>query len=362
MHVLACGFPACCVVALIVSCLPPTSAVAQRPSAERPRADARCRGPQVRVVTAERARRGGDRVRWVERRAGEPLVWSPPDEGATRDVRLWFFAVTPWGYASWSVAGAYDGPRMRDGYGRGYDAMGYRYGLQQEYFEQRYNPHYGIGLANLGAPTLTRASDIATPGRQLNLRDMNRRAERLLTGHARAYELGRRALRRGDYARATIRFTLAARLNQSDPAARVMLALARLGQGHFDAAAAAFRRAVELQPNLVYLDLPLAERYPRPGVLAERTRALAAWIRGTKRSDADALFLLGYLRFRAGQFAEAQAALEQAAALRPDDRLVRDLLAIARPADVHDRPSGSPTNPISPLRSGDAHRRQIRTP
>ena len=149
-------------------------------------------------------------------------------------------------------------------------------------------------------------------------------------GAERAYALGLEHLRRGNYTRAIASFTLAARLNQSDPAARLMLALARLAQGHHVEAAAAFRRAVELQPQLVYLELPLERRFPRHGLLRTFTGRLADWAR-SHPDQADVRYLLGYLWFRQGRLRDAYAVLQEAARLRPDDRLVRDLLEVARP-------------------------------
>ncbi len=294
--------------------------------------------PSARVVTvtAQRDSARSGRVRWVDPvRTAAPQT-QPPGAYTELGLRGWFFSVAPWGVTSYYVIPEYEGPKMEQGYGRGYDALGYRYGLEEEYFEQRYNPYYNAFGPLQTDPTGAayyrglRGSDIATPGRHLNLRDMNRRAERLLAAHERAYALGLKQLHRGQYARAIVSFTLAARLNQSDPASRLMLTLARLAQGHHAEAAAAIRRAVELQPQLIYLELPLERHYPRAGLLASFTDRLAAWVR-QQPDDADARFLLGYLRFRQGRLAQAFAVLREASKLRPQDRLVQELLEVARP-------------------------------
>lgn len=333
-------FPSClAVLTILIAPLPADSAFAG-PGPRRPAQQgvARARSePRVVTVTAQRRAGPTGRVRWVDVHRTAPPSSQPPAGSTDVDLRGWLFSVGPWGFASYYVVPPYDGPRMEEGYGRGYDALGYRYGLEEEYFEQRYNPYYNaFGPLEADATGAVhhvgrlRGSDIATPGRHLNLRDMNRRAERLLEAHQRAYALGVRHLRRGEYARAIVSFTLAARLNQSDPASRLMLALARLGQGHYAEAAAAFRRAAELQPQLVYLELPLGRYYPRPGVLADVADGLAGWVQ-QHRAQIEARYLLGYLRLHQGRLAEAYAALREAATLRPDDRLVRDLLEVARP-------------------------------
>ena len=326
-----CPFPSCLAVFLV--CLQPASTGLQARAADPPGARGR---PRVQTVIPGAHRPSARHVRWVDFHPPAPGSQAPADDVARPDLRGWIFSVGPWGFASYYVIPHYDGPRMQDGYGRSYDALGYRYGLEEEYFEQRYNPYYNafgpLEVDPTGAVRYRRlrGSDVATPGRHLNLRDMNRRAERLLAAHERAYALGLEHLRRGNYTRAIASFTLAARLNQSDPAARLMLALARLAQGHHVEAAAAFRRAVELQPQLVYLELPLERHLPRRGLLRTFTGRLADWAR-SHPDQADVRYLLGYLWFRQGRLRDAYAVLQEAARLRPDDRLVRDLLEVARP-------------------------------
>jgi tetratricopeptide (TPR) repeat protein len=165
---------------------------------------------------------------------------------------------------------------------------------------------------------------------RFNRRDMRRRKQRLLDKHEQAVEAGLEQLRRGETARAIVAFTLAAKLNQGDPACRIHLAQARLAEGHYGEAALALRRALELQPKLVYVDLHLQEYYASAGVLDESTDRLAQWV---NENDArgDVPFLLGFFEFQRGDFAAAHAAFERAAQDLPDDDLTHDYLEITKP-------------------------------
>jgi hypothetical protein len=195
-------------------------------------------------------------------------------------------------------------------YGYG-DPLGVQSGLEDAYFAGRYDER-----------------DYARW--RWNRRDMAHRKARLLDKHAEALELGLGKLRQGDYARAVVGLTMAAKLNNGDPACRIHLAQARLALGQYEEAGKVLRRALQLQPNLVYVDLKLDEYYPQPEKFAECTDALAAWVR-ERPSSADVYFLLGYAEFQRGNFERAYAAFRKVARVMPKDALTLAYLEITRP-------------------------------
>lgn len=166
--------------------------------------------------------------------------------------------------------------------------------------------------------------------RRFNQEDMQRRAERALSQYDKALQEGLRWLSQGDAARAAIQLTLASELDQGDPACRIHLAQARLALRHYDDAAAALRRALELQPKLAYLDLDLDRYYAEPGTLARLTDELARHMR-EHRTSADVHFLRGFLEFQRGNLAAAHEAFRRVARVSPDDELARSLVTISKP-------------------------------
>lgn len=164
-----------------------------------------------------------------------------------------------------------------------------------------------------------------------NFRDMRDRKERLLNQHEQTLRSGLLSLRAGDMQRAIAMLTLAAKLNQGDPAARVHLAQARLASGHYEDAARALRRAFQLQPKLIYLDLELDSYYQHAGSLARYTAALRAWL-GEHRSSTEVHFLLGYLQFQLGEYDAAHSSFLRVAGASPRDELTRSFLSVTKPA------------------------------
>src|SRR5262249_30189026 len=132
-----------------------------------------------------------------------------------------------------------------------------------------------------------------------NQRDMQERAARLLSAHDQALRSGLQLLKLGEYQRSILPLTLATRLDQGDPAARIHLAQARLALGHYDNAAAALRRALQLQPHLIYADLQLADYLPSQQALADQTKSLNEWTRANAVSG-EVLFLLGFFQLQLG--------------------------------------------------------------
>lgn len=198
-----------------------------------------------------------------------------------------------------------------------------------------YAPGGGFAEALADAHRAGRVDERLFSTYSFNILDMDRRKDRLLTHHEKTLRQGVERLREGDYSRAIVALTLASRLDNGDPACRVHLAQARLALGHYDEAGKVLRRALQLQPQLIYADLHLDRYYPEPGVLAE----LAARLRSamTPRSGADERFLLGWVEFQLGRFEAAHAEFRRVAAALPKDDLAARYLEVSRPASTNDR-------------------------
>lgn len=228
-------------------------------------------------------------------------------------------------------------------------------------------PHPGYGgfhgyphrHAWVDAYRAARAERDRIEAREFNQNDMNRRKERLLTTHQEAIAAGLARLRDGDPVRAVVALTLASELDQGDPACRVHLAQARLALGQYDEAGRVLRRALHLQPKLVYVDLHLDRYFDNPERLDQYTDALGQSLnrrptpqaatsaeprkaRGGGRDERmrtiaspprpEAYFLLGYLEFQRGRFEAAEIAFRRVRATWPNDELTRQYLAIIAPS------------------------------
>jgi len=167
--------------------------------------------------------------------------------------------------------------------------------------------------------------------RDRNRREMEVRKVRLLTQHEKALEAGLQRLKAGQTERAIVAFTLAAKLNQADPACRIHLAQARVAQGHYLEAGLALRRALQLQPRLVYADLHLKQHYAAEDALDKHTAALSEWVQQNPARP-EVYFLLGFLEFQRGDFEAAHAAFERVKEAMPDDDLTREYLEVTKPA------------------------------
>lgn len=302
------------------------------------------------------------RVRWVRTRGGQAERAALQEQYARSqqaDVRPGQNIVTYYGY--FGVGGRYEipeyeGPPMDAGYGRGYDALAYRYGLEEALHRYEYNPYYwnrgggggfggrvdrghghgrtGFGdtngAAHAGVEHGSTGQDITR--RRLNLHDMTRRAERVLARQEQKVYEGLDLLKRDESARAVVALTLAAKLNQSDPTARIHLAQAKLVRGHYHDAGLAIRRALQLQPKLIYEDLNLDRYFARRGTLDRETEKLAKWV-ADREPNADVLFLLGFLQFQRGDFPAAYDAFRKSADSGRADDATRAFLDITKPAD-----------------------------
>ncbi len=158
-----------------------------------------------------------------------------------------------------------------------------------------------------------------------NEQDMNRRKERALGAHEKSLAIGVAKLRAGNYMEAAIALSLAAELDQGDPACRIHLAQARVALGQYDEAALTLRRALQLQPRLAYLPLRLRDCYPGGDDFDRQVDDLVRHVNGHVATG-EVWFLLGVLEFQRGRFAEAHTAFRFAdAGLGADDLTQRYL-------------------------------------
>ncbi|MBU0641529.1 MAG: tetratricopeptide repeat protein [Planctomycetes bacterium] len=202
-------------------------------------------------------------------------------------------------------------------------------------FVHRYEFHhwYGPGASpweREEAHFARRAYDREEARRRFNLDDMNRRRERLLSTQERALRLGVSQMRAGDYVRALITLTMAAELDNGDPSCRIHLAQARLARGHYEEAGKVLRRALQLQPKLVYVPLHLQACYPDATTFDAHVDALAAHLQ-QNRASVDAYFLLGFLEFQRGNYDESYAAFRRVARVWPEDDLTQAYLKVTKP-------------------------------
>lgn len=200
---------------------------------------------------------------------------------------------------------------MPHGYYYGQDPFGVHQSLQRAYRHGRYDERF-YGARVRGA------------------RETRERTKRLLTRHEQAVREGVDFLRAGDYPRAIAALTLAAKLHQGDPACRVHLMQARLALGQYAEAGAALRRALELQPKLIYLDLALDSYFLRPGTLATLSDGVRTHV-STVPAPVDVHFLHAFLEYQRGELPRANKTLRHLLSVRPDDDIVRDLLDLTHP-------------------------------
>ncbi len=163
-------------------------------------------------------------------------------------------------------------------------------------------------------------------------RFLRRRGEQLKAANREATYDGIALLRAGAYRQAAIVLVRAGELDQGDAGSRLHLALARMALGHDAEAAQALRRALELQPKLVPMQLNLADNYISPEEFARHVDALAERLVGRADVDGAEHFLLGFMEFQRGRYDAAHAALAKAAPhFSRDDRL-KMLLSLTKPA------------------------------
>lgn len=241
----------------------------------------------------------------IDERTGRPLFHAPvPPPGAGYYPYLPYFGgLIPYGFGQGGFGG-------RSGFG-GQGGFGSHGGIDAYIAGREYDRH--------------------DAKRRFNQEDMTRRAHKNLSNHDRALQAGVRLLEQGEYAEAIVTLTLACKLDNGDPACRIHLAQARMAQGHYAEAGQVIRRALQLQPKLIYITLDLESHYPKASTFDAHVDALAQ--ASQKSGNADVHLLLGFMEFQRGEFDASHAALSTASRLRPRDKTAARFLEIVKPSD-----------------------------
>lgn len=163
-----------------------------------------------------------------------------------------------------------------------------------------------------------------------NINDMNRRQERLLSARDKALSAGLAQMRAGAYAQAVTALSMAAELDQGDPAARIHLAQVRLALGQHEEAGKLVQRALELQPKLTFMDLKLARYYAAPEEFDRYADRLAQQVAAAP-APYPSLLLHGYIEYQRGNFAAAHLASQRLIRVTPRSDLVKALLQLTLP-------------------------------
>ncbi len=218
----------------------------------------------------------------------------------------------------------------------------YPYG--RPYYPRRYGGLFPSGLSRRGAYPYAHwdaGTEVFDDGYIGGFHDGRRfqqwqqKAELGLTSYVKAMEQGNVSFRNGQYGAAARHFILAAKLNQGDPASRLHVVHALVALGHYADAVPALRRALQLQPRLVYLPLDIRGDYGRPPEFAQHLANLAATAK-EHPDDAGLWLLLGYYQFFSGAESKAAHSLGRAVELSPTDATARELHQAAKlsaPAD-----------------------------
>lgn len=111
--------------------------------------------------------------------------------------------------------------------------------------------------------------------------------------------------------------------------ATIFFGFAAFAQGKFDVAETSFRRAIELDSNLIAFPPDIRQLYSDVAVASAQIGALEQHLE-QNQSDARSAFTLAYVRYAMGEPEPAAIVFEQLAAAHPDDALVAQLAKTAR--------------------------------
>ena len=167
------------------------------------------------------------------------------------------------------------------------------------------------------------------------------KAELGRNGYLRAMRTGSEQFRKGDYGTAARQFIMAAELNQGDAASRLHAVHALTALGQYSAAVPALRRALQLQPKLVYLPLDIRTEYGQQKDFDAHLQKLAQ-AASEVNDDAGLWLLLGYCQFFSGAGADAHHSLSKAAELAPEDTAVTKLLDATQLSTPQEPPATAP--------------------
>jgi tetratricopeptide (TPR) repeat protein len=178
-----------------------------------------------------------------------------------------------------------------------------------------------------------------------------RRAEQF----ERAYEYGRAsyldavqdgigAFRSGDYGEAARQFLLATELHRGDPVSHLHAVHALTAQGRYDEAAAMLRRALQLQPKIVFLPADIRREYGREQDFNDHLHRLEQAAQSGEGA-ADLWMLLGYYQFFSDRRGDALRSFSRAAELANGPDPVIDRFTDAARASVpRERDQRAPSN------------------
>lgn len=220
-------------------------------------------------------------------------------------------------------------PRYLDPYRHRPRGYARRFGRLRAYYHDNYT--YRFGVPYYGDPY---GYDLERAYRQgladgRNFERFEVQAERGLATYQQAMATGHAAFAAGDYGLAVRQFLLAVTTNQGDPTSRLCAAHAHVALGDYQPAARLLKRAIELQPKLIYLPMDIRNAYGNRTDFLKHIEAL----RDAVDSDADngdLWFVLGYCYFFSNNMTKAAESLASAAGLRTDDKIVVRLADLAR--------------------------------
>ncbi len=153
---------------------------------------------------------------------------------------------------------------------------------------------------------------------------------------------GLEAFANGRYDQAADFFTLATQLDNGDAASRIHAAQAYFALEQYADAVPLVRRALELQPRLVYLKFDLRRDYGNPQEFNQQLQHLAGLL--ARHPDwQDGYLLLGYELLYSGQRAAAHRALARAVSLNPTDKLAGRLYKASIPLPHRPAPRVRPS-------------------
>ena len=136
----------------------------------------------------------------------------------------------------------------------------------------------------------------------------------------------------GNYYAAREEYTRALVLAGEDSGVRIAFGMSEMALGHYADASRAFRQAVSTEPTLDPASIDISQAYARPADFETDLRNVEAAL-ARNPFDADALFVLGFLKACSGNPIGGRAVFDRYTALRSADPAVRPF--IQRVSEAH---------------------------
>lgn len=163
--------------------------------------------------------------------------------------------------------------------------------------------------------------------------ESNARTDSVLKHYAGHLSRALQLFNTGRYVEAADAFQLAADMHQGDPACRLYAAHSLFAIGRYRDAIPFLRRALQLQPRIVYLGFDIRDDYGQKQDFNHHLAALQAALNQSP-NNLDRLILLGYVYYFCHERDRAYSVLREAYRLDPRDPLIVALLDNSRPPDV----------------------------